>query len=196
MKRVGWNTATPDGLLQRWAPDLLVQWQRVCPCTRCLWRWQIGYLVSFWKHRRFLMMANSPVMAIYSLFGTDNWFCLGEKKKGRYQYFSETQVVTSVPRDRWHWLPLSLPPRGLILVWSSGFVAPHPPNTNQQANRSIMQRFNTGFPVPLCDRPSGRRLLFQHRSLVCSALSVPAEPANQAASATGDLWGRHMPAAE
>jgi len=64
-----------------------------------------------------------------------------------------------------------------------------------QANRSIPQRLSAGLPVPLCC-PLGGRLPFRHESLVCSACGLPAEPASEAASAGGDLWGRHMPAAE
>lgn len=62
LNRVGWNTVASDGLLRRWAQLLLATAHM--PCARCLWSSQIGYLVSFWKHRPSLMMANSPVMEI------------------------------------------------------------------------------------------------------------------------------------
>lgn len=160
----------------------------------CLWSWQIGYLVSFWKHRPSLMMANLPVMEIYSLSRTDNWFChfaLGKEKKAEclsLQHCSETQTVTIVPKHKDGTSYFFLSCKGnqslLEILSSQDSVARGPTG-------SIMLR--TGFPVP----PHSHLVwAFQHKHLVCSALGLPAEPAKEAASAAGDLWGRHMPAAE
>lgn len=163
---------------------------------QCLWSWQRGYLISFWKHRPSLMMANLPVMEIYSGltidFATLPWK-KKQKKKAEclsLQHCSETQIVTIVPEDTGGTGYCFLSCKGtqllLEVLGSQHSVAPGPAG-------SITQWLSTGFPVP----PHSHLVwAFQHKHLVCSALGLPAEPAKEVASTAGDLWGRHMPAAE